>query len=200
MTSPSTDYYVVLHDLADADHLAVLKLLRVLLKCGPAEAKAKLLLLPLYLDFTWEAELAEETYKKLEATGAVVSAFFGGPVRSNSELIRRRKNVPYGFWRGVETDPLVTPTTSVASFVSSVTMKGFEPHKNDLRLRVYVDRAINERDRLHFEESSLERYKEYLSSAGVKGLQIMCEFIEVERPRDSDEEEIWRRRSQRDSM
>ena len=196
MTSPSTDYYVVLHELsADADRLAILQLLRVLLKCGPAEAKAKLNALPLYLDFTWEAELAEETYKQLEAAGAVVSAFFGGPVRSNSELIRRRKNIPYGFWRGVEPDPLMTNARALPSFVSSVTMKGFEPHKDELRLRVYVDRSINERDKLNFEESSLAKYQTFLSSAGVKGLEIRCEFIDEERGRDSDEVEIWSRRS-----
>jgi hypothetical protein len=187
------DYYVVLHQLSpEADRLEVLRLLRVLLKCSPADAKAKLQSLPLYLDFTLESELAEHIYKELEAAGVVVSAFFGGPVRSNSELIRRRENVPYGFWRGVEPYPLVMLPSPIPSFVRSVTMKNFDPHKTDLHLRVYITRQINEMERVHFEESALTKYVEYLSSAGVKGLQISCEFIEGEPPREDDEREIWK--------
>src|SRR5215831_1858393 len=194
MTSPSREYYVVLHEVPpDAKRLELLKLLRLLLPCSPGEAKKRLESLPIYFDYTLEGELAEEAYLRLEAEGAVVSGYFGGPVRSNSEFIRRRENVRFGFWRGVEADPLSMPTLAMPSFVGSVTIKNFDPRKNDLLLRIYVNRPVNEADSFHFDESALEGYKAYLSLAGVKGLRIRCEFVETERPTDGDEQEIWKR-------
>jgi transcription initiation factor TFIIIB Brf1 subunit/transcription initiation factor TFIIB len=128
--------------------------LRDVLQCSLYEAKKYLDSLPVRFDVSNQYE-AQDIYNKFVAKDVIVSARTSYYViESNSEIIRRRENVPIVLERIInafQTSDGYTQEWLIPNYVNLITTKkDFNPNQNEVEMSIYVNKAVDGRDKSRF--------------------------------------------------
>jgi transcription initiation factor TFIIIB Brf1 subunit/transcription initiation factor TFIIB len=197
MTTPEVEkYYVEFHEFEKgSNRIPVVTTLRDVLQCSLYEAKKYLDSLPIRFDVSNQYE-AQEIYNKFVAKDVIVSARTSYYViESNSEIIRRRENVPIVLERIIntfQTSDGYTQEWLIPNYVNLITTKkDFNPNQNEVEMSIYVNKAVDGRDKSRFMVDILIKYIEFLTEAGILGLQLKCKFVEGDESDLNYERELW---------